>query len=154
MNRLYYLPVGIALAVVAADQATKRMAHALFADGDVSVIGDFFGFTFVENPGAAFSLFGNAGPLFGVAAILVTVGVLWVLRHPRPTLERVGLGLVLGGALGNLIDRIVRGDGFLDGKVIDWVNLWWIPTFNLADATLTAAVVLLVIETWLNRETS
>ncbi len=154
MNRLHALPVGIALAVVAVDQATKRMAESLFTDGDVWVIGDFFGFTFIENPGAAFSLFGEAGPLFGIAAILVTAGVLWVLREPRPTLERVGLGLVMGGALGNLVDRIVRGDGLLDGKVIDWVNLWRIPTFNVADATLTAAVVLLVIQTWLSRETS
>lgn len=154
MNRQYALPVGIALVAVAADQATKRMAEALFADGDVWVIRDFFGFTFVENPGAAFSLFGDAGPLFGVAAILVTAGILWILRQPKPTMERVALGMVMGGALGNLVDRIVRGDGILDGKVIDWVNLWWIPTFNVADATLTAAVVLLVIQTWLTRETS
>ena len=88
------------------------------------------------------------------AAILVTAGVLWVLRRPRPTLERVGLGLVIGGALGNLVDRVVRGDGVLDGKVIDWVNLWWIPTFNLADAALTIAVVLLLIHSWRTRETS
>lgn len=154
MNRLHALPVGIALAVVAADQATKQMAKALFSDADVWVIDGFFGFTFVENPGAAFSLFGEAGPLFGVAAILVTIGVLWVLRRPHPTLERVALGLVMGGALGNLVDRIIRGDGILDGKVIDWVNLWWIPTFNLADATLTVAVVLLVISTWFRQENS
>ena len=154
MIRRFALPVGIAALVVAADQATKRMAESLFVDRPVWVIDGFFGFTYHENPGAAFSLFGDAGPVFGVAAILVTAGVLWVLRRPRPTLERVGLGLVIGGALGNLVDRVVRGDGVLDGKVIDWVNLWWIPTFNLADAALTIAVVLLLIHSWRTRETS
>lgn len=154
MTRRHALPGGVALAVVAADQATKRMAAALFTDRDVWVIPDFFGFTFVENPGAAFSLFGGGGPLFGVIAILVSGFVLWYLRKPRPTVERVGFGLVLGGAVGNLVDRIVRGDGFFDGKVIDWVNLWWIPTFNLADAALTTAVVLLLIHSWRINETS
>lgn len=154
MIRRYLLSVGAALAVVVADQATKRMAEARFTDGDVRVIGDFFGFTFVENPGAAFSLFGSGGPFFGVIAIVVSVGLLWYLRKPRPTIERVGVGLVLGGALGNLVDRVSRGEGLLDGKVIDWINLWWIPTFNLADAALTSAVVLLLIHSWLSSETS
>ena len=151
--RRFALPVGIAAAVVAADQATKRMAEARFDGRRVWVIDDFFGFTYVENPGAAFSLFGDAGPFFGAAAILVTLGVLWVLRRPRPVLERVALGLVMGGAVGNLVDRLSRGDGLLDGKVIDWINVWTIPTFNLADAALTVAVVLLFIHSWRTRET-
>ncbi|HEX6947240.1 MAG TPA: signal peptidase II [Acidimicrobiia bacterium] len=151
MNRRLTLPLLVAAVVVAADQATKSMASRLFADRDVWVIDGFFGFTFVENPGAAFSLFGRGGPVFGVVAILVSAFVIWYLRKPRPTAERVGFGLVLGGALGNLVDRIVRGEGFLDGKVIDWVNLWWIPTFNLADASLTVAVVLLLVYSWRTR---
>jgi signal peptidase II len=55
----------------------------------------------------------------------------------------------LGGALGNLADRVFRGNGFLDGKVIDWVDFWIIPTFNVADASVTIAVLLLLIHTWL-----
>ena len=72
-----------------------------------------------------------------------------MLRTDRPTLEVVAFGFILGGAMGNLLDRIFRGDGLLDGKVIDWVNLWFIPTGNVADASVTAAVVLLLIHAWL-----
>jgi signal peptidase II len=148
------MPVAVGLGVLVADQATKRMAENLFRTSDVVVIPGFFGFTYVENPGAAFSMFQNAGPFLGVAAILVTGFVLWMLRNPRPPLERVGLGLVIGGAMGNLADRIVRGDGILDGKVIDWINLWWIPTFNLADTAITVAVTLLLIESWRSRQST
>ena len=89
--------------------------------------------------------------LWGVLAILVSGFVLGSLRVARPTLEVVALGLVLGGANGNLMDRVFRGDGFLDGKVIDWVNMWIIPTFNVADASVTVAVALLVIHAWRTR---
>ncbi|HLV89944.1 MAG: signal peptidase II [Acidimicrobiales bacterium] len=145
------LPLVIAAAVVVADQATKRMAESLFSDRRVWVIDGFFGFTFHENPGAAFSLFGRGGPFFAVVAILVSAFVIWYLRTPRPMPERIGFGLVLGGALGNLFDRLTRGDGLFDGKVVDWINLWWIPTFNIADASLTIAVVLLLVYSWRTR---
>lgn len=145
------MPLALGLGVLGVDQATKLMADSLFRANDVEVIPGFFGFTFVENPGAAFSMFQDAGPFLGVAAIVVTGAVVWALRTPRPPLERVGLGLVIGGALGNLVDRIVRGEGLLDGKVIDWINLWWIPTFNLADTAITVAVSLLLIESWRSR---
>jgi signal peptidase II len=57
----------------------------------------------------------------------------------------------MGGAFGNLADRVFRGEGWLDGKVIDWISLWFIPTFNLADASITVAVTLLVIGAWIHR---
>ena len=151
MLRRYALALGIGVSIVVADLATKRYAALNFADGQVEVIPGFLSFTYVENPGAAFSLFQNAGPVMGVLAILVTGFVLGSLRVHRPTLEVVALALVLGGANGNLMDRIFRGDGFLDGKVIDWVNLWIIPTFNVADASVTVAVALLVIHAWRTR---
>lgn len=151
MIRRYALAVGIAVSVVALDLVTKRYAALNFADGTVEVIPGFLSFTFVENPGAAFSLFREAGPVMGVLAILVTGFVLGSLRVGRPKLEVVALGLVLGGANGNLMDRIFRGDGFLDGKVIDWIDLWVIPTFNVADTSVTFAVVLLLIHAWRTR---
>ena len=154
MIRSFRLPVLLGIAVVAVDLTTKRMAANRFADGDLILIPGFLRFTYVENPGAAFSLFGDAGPFFGVAAIVVTVFILFALRHPRPRIEGVAFGLIIGGALGNLADRIFRGEGFLDGKVIDWVDLWWIPTFNLADSSITVAVALLLIQAWRIRETS
>lgn len=146
--RRYLTAAAIAAAVVIADLLTKRYAALHFDGSPVEIIPGFFGFTFTENPGAAFSLFQNAGAIMGVAAIVVTGIVLWTLRTDRPSLEVIALGLVIGGAFGNLADRIFRGDGFLDGSVIDWINLWFIPTFNIADASVTAAVILLLIQAW------
>lgn len=137
--------------MVVVDFATKRWAEAEFADGALEIIPGFLSFTYVENPGAAFSIFTNAGPVIGVIAIIVTIGILWALSKDRPSLEVVAFGFVLGGAVGNLVDRISRGDGFLDGRVIDWIDLWWIPTFNVADMAVTVAVTLLLIQAWLTR---
>ena len=151
MIRRYSLALGIAAFVVVSDAVTKRYASMHFVDNPVEVIPGFLTLTYTENPGAAFSLFQDAGPFIGVAAILVTVFVLFALRTERPTIEVVALGFVIGGAVGNLIDRISRGDGFLDGKVIDWIDLWWIPTFNIADASVTVAVGLLLVHAWRTR---
>jgi signal peptidase II len=63
----------------------------------------------------------------------------------------VAFSLIIGGAVGNLVDRIFRGPALLDGKVIDWINLWWIPTFNIADMSITIAVALLLVQTWRTR---
>ncbi len=63
----------------------------------------------------------------------------------------LAFGLIIGSATGNLVDRIFRGSGFLDGKVIDWIDLWWIPTFNIADMSITIAVGLLLIQSWRTR---
>jgi signal peptidase II len=122
-----------------------------FADGPLTLIPGFLQLTFTENPGAAFSLFRNGGFLLGIAAIAVTGALIWSLRRERPLLETIAYGLIVGGALGNLVDRVLRGPGLLDGKVIDWVNLWWIPTFNVADMSITIAVSLLLIQTWRTR---
>jgi signal peptidase II len=73
------------------------------------------------------------------------------MAKPRAIPETVVLGLVLGGAVGNLVDRFARGPGIIDGAVIDWVNLSIIPTFNLADASITVAVGLLLIQAWRTR---
>jgi signal peptidase II len=134
--------------IVTADLLTKRYAATHFVGNPVEVIPGFLGFTYTENPGAAFSLFQNAGPVLGGAAIAVCVFVLWSLRKPKPRAEVIAFGFVLGGAVGNLVDRIFRGDGLLDGQVIDWINLWWIPTFNIADAAVTTAVFLFLILAW------
>ena len=151
LTRRYLTAIGIAAAVVAADLLTKRYAAATFVAGPEVIIPGFLSLTYVENPGAAFSLFRGAGPYLGLAAIAVSGFVLGALRSARPRLEAVALALVLGGAVGNLADRLFRGDGFLDGKVIDWVELWRIPTFNVADASITVAVALLLIHAWRTR---
>lgn len=151
MIRRYLVAVSIAAAVVVVDLVTKRMAAITFADRRVTVIPDILSFTYTENPGAAFSLFQNAGPVLGVAALVVSLGILFLLRNPRPMTEVTALGLILGGAVGNLMDRIFRGPGLADGRVIDWISLWPIPTFNVADAAVTSAVALLLIQAWRTR---
>lgn len=148
MIRRYYLPLFIGGVVVAVDLFTKRYAALHFGSNPVVVIDGFLDFTFVENDGGAFGLFGGGGQIIGIAAIVVAGIVLGALATSRPRLEVVALGFVLGGAIGNLVDRFARGDGLLDGPVIDWINLWFIPTFNLADSSVTVAVVLLLIHAW------
>lgn len=151
MIRRYAIAVGLAAAVVLVDLLTKRWASIELVSEPLVIIPGFLELSYTENPGAAFSLFQNAGPFLGAAAIAVTTGLLMSLRRERPLLETAAFGLIIGGALGNLIDRIFRGEGVLDGYVIDWVNLWWIPTFNMADMSITIAVGLLLIQAWRTR---
>jgi len=151
LTRRYTVAVGLAALVVTVDALTKRWASIEFAEGPRVLIQDFLLLRFTENPGAAFSLLQDAGPYLGVAAIVVSLGLLWSIRLERPAMETVAYGLIVGGALGNLVDRLFRGPGLLDGKVIDWIDLWWIPTFNVADMSITIAVTLLVVHAWLTR---
>jgi signal peptidase II len=151
LTRRYLLGLGLALAVVAADLATKRYAAMHFISAPVELIPNFLGFTYTENPGSALSLFQNGGSLIGLVVIGITGMVIWALRTERPTIEVVAFGMIIGGAVGNLADRVFRGPGLLDGRVIDWINLWWIPTFNIADMAVTLAVTVLVIHSWVTR---
>jgi signal peptidase II len=134
----------IGAAVLVVDLVSKRWAAAHFAGRLVEVVPGLLWFEYAENPGAAFSLFRNAGPFLGLAAA-VAVGVVGhALLSAKSRTEVTAFGLILGGAVGNLADRIFRGDGFLDGKVIDWIRLSPIPTFNVADSAVTVAVTLLL----------
>lgn len=138
----------IAAGVVGLDLITKRWAAIQYADAPQTIIPGILTFRFVENPGAAFSMFEEAGPFLGLAAVIAVGIVAASLGKPRPIHEAVAFGLIIGGALGNLIDRIARGPGILDGKVIDWIDLRPIPTFNVADSAITVAVAILIIGSW------
>lgn len=154
MIRRYLTALGIAAVAVTLDLVTKRYAAIRFAAEPVELIPGLLGFTYLENPGSAFSLFQDSGEVIGALVIVVIVVVAWSLRRERPMAEVVGFGLIIGGALGNLADRVFRGPGLLDGKVIDWIDLWWIPTFNLADMSVFFAVSLLLIHAWIPRSAS
>jgi signal peptidase II len=91
--------------------------------------------------------------VFGIAAIVATIAILIALRTRRPRIEVIAFGMVLGGALGNLIDRIARGPGVLDGHVIDWIQFPNFPIFNIADSSITLAVVALFIASLRHPET-
>ncbi len=144
----FALAVGAAATVVAVDQISKRWAESSFESERVEVVPDLLWFTYVENPGSAFSMFQDAGVWLGLAAA-GAVGVIgWALRTPRPGSEVIGLGLVMGGAVGNLVDRASRGDGLLSGKVVDWIQVPNFPVFNMADAALTVGVGLVVLSSF------
>jgi signal peptidase II len=143
--RTYTIAVGTASAVVAADLVTKRIAALSFKDGPLTVIPGVLSFTYGENSGAAFSMLQGAGPFLGVAAVVAVVVVLGALRHERPLGEVIAFGLIMGGAMGNFVDRLARGSGLLDGHVIDWIRFPNFPIFNIADSAITVAVVLLFL---------
>lgn len=140
----------IALAVLVADQASKGWAQAALAGkGPVAVL-PFFNLTLVYNTGAAFGLLRDAGGwqngFFILVAVAVTVFVLVVVRRLGAADRQLGVALmlVLGGALGNLVDRLLRGHvvDFLDFYYGDW---HW-PAFNLADAAISIGALLLVLD--------
>lgn len=139
------LATSIAAGTVVVDQVTKVWAVAAVEDDPIRLIGDVLRLRVTRNSGAAFSSLQGLGPLIGIVVVGV-VALIFVLLHRAPrTIEIVGLGLVLGGALGNLMDRIFRGGGFLDGAVVDWIDPSFFPAFNAADSAITIGAVLLLL---------
>ena len=100
------------------------------------------------NTGAAFSRGEGFGPLIGIAAAVVAVGLLWSGRTVPNRMGAVAVGLILGGAAGNLWDRAFReADGFLGGAVVDFIDLQWYPVFNVADMAVVGGALLLLVAT-------
>lgn len=137
--------LGVAAAVAAADQATKAWALGSIPPEGVTLIPGVLRLRVAENPGVAFSLFTGGGTVLGVLVAVIVVGLLFFLRSAKTRAEAVALGAVLGGAVGNLIDRFLRGPSVLDGKVVDWIEPSFFPTFNLADTCITLGVIALVV---------
>ncbi len=137
--------MSVALVLLVVDQLSKNWARDNFASSSREVIGSWLQFTYTKNPGAAFSSFTGSGRLIAFIAIGVVFFLAYLIAKSDGLVEVVSLGLVLGGALGNLTDRIFRGEGFLDGAVVDWIDWWFIPTFNIADASLNVGVAVLLL---------
>jgi len=131
----------VAVAVIAIDQITKSLALAHLGPGPTHLFGPF-GFELTYNTGSAFSLFqGSSAPLFFLDVALVVV-LLWVAFRSTSLLLQIGAGLIVGGALGNMVDRIARHHG---GGVVDFITLSHWPTFNGADSAITIGSILIVI---------
>jgi len=143
---------GAAAIVVVLDQLTKQWALSALADGPIDLVGSLR-LNLVFNDRAAFSLgFGSTTAIALVGCGLVTGLVVMGVRAEQRGWA-LGLGIILGGALGNLSDRAFRaGDGFLGGRVVDMVDLQWWPVFNLADAALWVGVAVLVITSFARTE--
>ena len=135
-----------AVVAVAADQITKAIALASLDDGATRpVIDGVLHWTLQRNPGAAFGIFQRAPALFTVLAIVIVAFILAIAPRVKDTLNAVALGLVLGGALGNLVDRLFRPPGPFRGRVIDFIDFRVWPTFNLADVAVVVGAGLLAI---------
>lgn len=100
------------------------------------------------NTGAAFSQGQGLGPFIGIAAAAVVIGLLWSGRAVPNRTGAVAMGMILGGALGNLGDRAFRaGDGFMGGAVVDFIDFQWFPVFNVADIGVVGGAMLLILAT-------
>jgi signal peptidase II len=135
--------------IVAVDQLTKAWAVNALADGPKHVIGDFLVFDLARNSGSAFSRFQGYTPVLAVLAIVIALFIARSLRQATDRTTLVGLVLVLGGALGNLGDRVARSPGFLRGHVVDFVAVGWWPVFNVADSCITVGAIALIVRTLL-----
>jgi signal peptidase II len=134
--------------VLAVDVVTKLTVVATIAPGeDVRVLGGLLYLTQLRNVGAAFSFAEGATLLFSLVAVVVAVVIIRTARRLYSTGWAVVLGLVLGGAVGNLLDRIFRDPGFLRGGVVDFVSVFApdgraFPVFNVADSAIVCGGIL------------
>lgn len=139
----------VALAVYGFDQLTKYLITENLRVGDqVSVLGEILQFHFVKNSGAAFSLASGSTWFFSIVASGVVVFIIWYARRIRSMGWAILFGMLLGGTLGNLTDRLFREPSFGLGHVVDFVQVWGFPAiFNVADSFIVASMGLFIILT-------
>jgi signal peptidase II len=139
------LLLSVAAVVLALDMVTKVLAVNLLTPGrPVSIIGETVTWTLVRNSGAAFSMATGYTWLLTVIATGVVVGIFWMGRQLVSPWWAIGLGMILGGATGNLVDRFFRSPGPLRGHVVDFLSIGWWPVFNVADPSVVGGAILLV----------
>ncbi len=147
---------GLALLIAVLDQATKQWASLSLDYNTPLVFTSFFNFTLLHNPGAAFSFLSDAGGwqrwLFGIIALVVSLGIIaWLSRLASDKkMEALALALILGGAVGNLYDRVALGY-VVDFIVFHYEHHYW-PAFNIADCGISIGAALLIIDMFLNKE--
>ena len=139
----------VALAVFVLDQWSKTWAVGRLSDGSTIDIVGSLRFNLAFNSGAAFSQGTGLGPWIALVAIGVVVALVWTSRSATSRLGAVAIGLVVGGALGNVSDRLLRDGpgGFLGGAVVDFIDLQWWPIFNIADSAVVVGGILLLLST-------
>jgi len=142
------LTVAVAVAVVVVDQLTKWWAARTLDDRDIDVFWTLR-FHLSHNTGMAFSRGQNWGPLIGVVALVIVVVLLLSVKRTASRLSEITVGLIIGGAIGNIIDRLVRDPGWLRGGVVDFIDFQWFPIFNVADMAITIGGGLLIVTSYL-----
>ncbi len=136
---------GLIAVIIASDQLTKHWALNRLSDNRVIDLVGSLRFKLAFNKGMAFSQATGAGPVIGALGfVVVVVIVVWLRRSARGG-AALAAGLIVGGAIGNLADRLLRGDAWLRGAVVDFIDLQWWPVFNVADAAISIGAVLMVV---------
>jgi signal peptidase II len=144
-RRRLRLLLSVAAVVLALDIATKVLAVKLLTPGQpVSIIGDTVTWTLVRNSGAAFSMATGYTWVLTLIATGVVIGIILMGRRLVSPWWAIGLGMILGGATGNLVDRFFRSPGPLHGHVVDFFSVGWWPVFNVADPAVVGGAILLV----------
>ena len=147
--RRYALLLLVAFVAIAIDLATKEWALATFRPGEsVDVLGSFLQFTLVFNTGAAFSLGTDYTWVFTIIATLVVIAIAYMGWRVRSVWWGVTLGLMMGGAAGNLVDRFFRDPAPFQGAVVDFIRLPNWPVFNIADSCVVVGACLVVALTF------
>lgn len=142
--------VGVAITVYGVDQLSKYFVVTTLAEGEVvPVLGSVLQWQFVRNPGAAFSIASGMTWVFTILAAGVITFIVWFARRIRSIAWALVFGLLLGGVLGNLTDRLFREPGFGIGHVIDFISTpWMLPAiYNVADIAIVSSMVLFMILT-------
>ena len=134
------------VAILAADVVTKQLVvGGLEGRAPIRLLGGAVYLVAIRNSGAAFSLGRSHTLIFPLLTIAAIGWIGWMAKRLRSVPWAVALGLVLGGASGNLVDRIFRAPGFLRGHVVDFVAVGWWPVFNVADSCVTIGAILLIV---------
>jgi signal peptidase II len=145
--------IGVAIFVVAIDVVSKIIVVATLSDrAPIRLLGGLIKLEETRNSGAAFSMGGGATAVFAAVAVAVIVVILRTARKLYSGPWAIVLGMLLGGATGNLIDRLVRSPGVFRGGVVDWINLSHFAIFNLADSAITVGGVLAVLLALMGRQ--
>ena len=139
------LSLAVAAVVVVLDQLTKNWAVRTLTGHDEQHVIWTLQWNLAYNSGMAFSRGRGLGPIIGLVAIVVVIALVVGSAKLPGRMARVAAGLLLGGAVGNLCDRVFRGAGWLDGSVIDFIDMQWWPIFNVADVGVTVGGALFVL---------
>jgi signal peptidase II len=147
--------LALSAVVIALDQLSKVAISSHFVYGESLSIAPFFNLVLAHNQGAAFSFLNDAGGwqrwMFSLIAVIASAWIIWLMgRHRSQKWFCAALALILGGALGNLIDRIAYG------YVVDFLDFYWgnahFPAFNLADSAITCGAALLLLDSFRNKK--
>ena len=139
--------------VLLVDQLVKWWVVSTLPGNPIVVINGVLRLDHITNSGAAFGLLRGAGSVIALFAVAAAVVIVMMVGRLQGRGEAVAMGLILGGAVGNLADRLFRGSGFLDGQVIDFVNFNFFPAFNVADSAITVGAALMVLFALTGRHT-